>query len=188
MRVGRKRNQKITLPTVHDRRSTDLTRGHIEMAVEEVDDPYEAGAKIIVMRSLRDDPLQTLFAKKVIHEAQLEGGKAYMRDWETAERGPRAIDPTKEAVDGGRLPEPFTESQRKATRRLNEANYALGQQGSALIMNVLVLRQTMKQVAENRGLSGSRWEDYFSKRLQESLTTLAEVYGFAMRSENRTIS
>lgn len=184
MRTGRKRNQTITLPTIHDRRSTDLTRGHIELAVAEVDDPYplEPGAKIIVMRSLRDDPLQTLFVKKVIDEAQFAGGSAYMEDWETAERGPRAIDPTKEAVDGGRLPEPFTERQRKATKRLNEANAALGNAGTALIMNVLVLRQTMKQVAANRGLSGSRWEDYFSKRLQEALDTLALVYGFAMRS------
>jgi hypothetical protein len=37
--------------------------------------------------------------------------RAFQFDWETAERGARAIDPTKEAVDGGQMPEPITDGQ-----------------------------------------------------------------------------
>ena len=190
-RVGRKRTNKITLsavvvPKVHDRRSTDLTRGHIEMAIDEVDDPYEQGEKIVVMRSLRDDPLRTLFVKKIIDEAQFSGGDAWRSDFETAERGPCAIDPTKEAVDGGKMPDPITESQQRAHKRLNEANRKLGQIGCALVGDILLKRWPMKTVAEMRGLSGSRWEDYFSKRFQEALDTLALVYGFANGSRPDT--
>lgn len=187
MRTGRKRNQRVTLPTVHDRLSNDLVR-NADVVPVEIDDPYEYGGKILAFRSLRDDPIGRLFCRGQIDQAQFDGGNAYREDWEKAERGPKAIDPSKEFVDGGALPEPITEGQRKATIRLNRANRELGASGSALIIDVLVHGRTMEQVAERRGLSGQRWLDYFGKRFREALDTLALVYGFAMRSENRTKS
>lgn len=176
-----KRQKPNDLKTVHDRRASDFNRGIAKhVSPEEVDDPYEPGATIIVMRQKRDDPLGSLKNHKHINEAQYQGGRAFQHDFETAERGPRAIDPSKEAVDGGLPPEAITEGQRKAARKLAEVYRALGQDGSSLAHDVLVYGLTMSRVAVRRGLSGERWENYFGMRFKECLDCLAIVYGFAM--------
>jgi hypothetical protein len=178
--LGRPKRQKPNdLKTVHDRRTTDLLRNAIVAPIE-IDDPLEAGGTLIVMRSIRNDPLAGLHARHHIDEAQYQGGRAFQYDFETAERGPKAIDPSKEAVDGGLMPEPITEAQRKAAHRLKRVYGALGQDGSALAHDVLVYGLTMSRVCVRRGLSGERWENYFGMRFQECLHCLAEVYGFAM--------
>src|SRR6185295_2120596 len=91
----------------HDRRATELPRVG-RFVTCEVDDPYEIGAKIVAIRSTRNDPLADLHSRKHIDDAQYEGGRSFQRDFEAAERGPCAIDPSKEAVDGGKMPEPIT--------------------------------------------------------------------------------
>jgi hypothetical protein len=151
-----------------------------------VDNPYaiEPGEKSVAMRTTRNDPLGNLHARKQIDEAQYQAGRAFQSDWEQAERGPRAIDPSKEAVDGGRMPEAITEGMRKAVVRLNGAQRRLGVDGAAIVQAVLVSGQTCAQVAEARGLRGPNWEKYFGKRFRECLDCLALVYGFAM--EKRT--
>jgi hypothetical protein len=165
---------------VHDRRSKDLLR-NAEVAEVEVDDPLalEPGEKIVTLRSTRNDPLARLHTHHQIDEAQYQGGRAFQGDWEKAERGPRAVAPTREYVDGGRMPEPITEAQRKAVLRLNRANRELGADGSALMHEVLVLGMTMEQVRLRRGLRTQRWSDYFARRLRECLDRLALIYGFA---------
>jgi hypothetical protein len=165
---------------VHDRISRDLPR-HAEVATVEVDDPLalEPGEKIVALRSIRNDPLARLHCRRQIDEAQYQGGRAFQHDWERAERGPRAVDPTREYVDGGQVREPITEGQRKAVLRLNRALRELGADGSALVHDVLVRGMTMEQVGERRGLRTQRWKDYFARRFCECLDRLAIVYGFA---------
>ena len=165
---------------VHDRRSRDLLR-NAEVATVEVDNPLalDPGEKIVALRSLRNDPLGRLHSHHQIDEAQYQGGRAFQNDWEKAERGPRAVDPTREYVDGGQMREPITESQRKAVLRLNRAERELGADGSALVHDVLVHGLTMQQIGEKRGLRTQRWQDYFSRRFHECLDRLALIYGFA---------
>lgn len=165
---------------VHDRRSNELPR-NAEVAAVEVDDPLalEPGEKIVTLRSLRNDPLGRLHSHRQIDEAQYQGGRAFQDDWERAERGPQAVDPTREYVDGGRQREPITERQRKAVLRLNRAERELGADGSALVHEVLVLGLTMEQVGQRRALRGQRWIDYFARRFRECLDRLALIYGFA---------
>jgi hypothetical protein len=165
---------------VHDRRSQDLLR-NAQVGTIEVDDPMalEPGDKIVVLRSTRDDPLARLHDRGQIDEAQYQGGRAFQHDFESAERGPQAIDPSKEYVDGGKLPEPITEGQRKAVMRLNRAERSLGADGSALTHAVLIRGETVSQIARARGLAGERWDKYFGLRFRECLDTLAVVYGFA---------
>ena len=165
---------------VHDRRSNELPR-NAEVAAVEVDDPLalEPGEKIVTLRSLRNDPLGRLHSHHQIDEAQYQGGRAFQDDWERAERGPQAVDPTREYVDGGRPREPITERQRIAVLRLNRAERELGADGSALVHEVLVLGLTMEQVGQRRALRGQRWIDYFARRFRECLDRLALIYGFA---------
>lgn len=169
---------KSSREIVHDRRTTDIPFGSVVDAIQ-VKDPF--GDQAEVTRQLRDDPLGRLHSRKQIDDAQYHAGRAYQRDWETAERGPRAIDPTKEAVDGGMLAEPITESQQTAARRLNRALKDLGTDGASITHDVLVGGMTMEQVANRRGWRGRTWEEYFGKRFRECLDSLAVVYGFAQR-------
>jgi hypothetical protein len=164
----------------HDRRSRELLR-HGEVETVEVDNPLalEPGDKIVALRSIRNDPLARLHSHRQIDEAQYQAGRAFQSDWEKAERGPRAIDPTREYVDGGQMREPITEGQRRAVLRLNSAERELGADGSALVHDVLVQGLTMGQIGQRRGLSTQRWNDYFSRRFRECLDRLALLYGLA---------
>ena len=159
--------------------NSDYPKGLYPMIV---DDPYalEPGEKTVAMRNTNDDPLAKLHVRHQIDEAQYHAGRAFQEDFETAERGPQAIDPSKEAVDGGRMPEPITEAMRKAVVRLSKAERALGADGSALTHAILIRRQTCSQIAQARDLKGEGWEKYFGKRFRECLDCLAIVYGFAM--------
>jgi hypothetical protein len=157
--VARARRKKLHHPAkVHDRRSRDLPR-NAEVAAIEVDDPFD--------------------------EAQYQGGRAFQSDWEKAERGPQAVDPTREYVDGAQRREPITEGQRKAVLRLNRAERELGADGAALVHEVLILGMTMEQVGQRRALRGQRWIDYFARRFRECLDRLALIYGFATEQRSQ---
>src|ERR1700710_469827 len=175
-----KRNKPYNPAKVHDRRARDLHR-NAEVAAIEVDDPLalEPGDKIVTLRSIRNDPLARLHTHRQIDEAQYQGGRAFQDDWEKAERGPQAVDPSREYVDGGQFREPITERQRKAALRLNRAERELGADGSALVHEVLIVGMTMEQISQRRGVQGQRWLEYFARRLRECLDRLALVYGFA---------
>ena len=101
-----KRNKSHKSAKVHDRRSRDLPR-NAEVAAVEVDDPLalEPGEKIVTLRSIRNDPLGRLHSHRQIDEAQYQSGRAFQDDWEKAERGPQAVDPSREYADGGQTME-----------------------------------------------------------------------------------
>ena len=175
-----KHNKSHPLAKIHDRRSRDLPR-NAEVAAVEVDDPLalEPGEKIVTLRSIRNDPLGRLHSHRQIDEAQYQGGRAFQDDWEKAERGPRALDPTRDFVDAAPSREPITERQRMAVLRLNRIERELGSDGIMLVHEVLVQGLTMEQIGQRRGLRGQRWMDYFAKRFRECLDRLALIYGFA---------
>ncbi len=175
-----KRNKSYRPAKIHDRRSRDLPR-NAEVAEVEVDNPLalEPGEKIVALRSIRNDPLGRLHSHRQIDEAQYQGGRAFQNDWERAERGPQAVDPTREYVDGAGTREPVTEAQRKAVLRLNRVERELGADGAALVREVLIQGMTMEQIGHRRGLRTQRWSDYFARRFRECLDRLALIYGFA---------
>ena len=175
-----KRNKPHHSAKPHDPGSRDLWHNG-EVATVEVDNPLalEPGEKIVALRSIRNDPLGRLHSHRQIDEAQYQGGRAFQGDWEKAERGPRAVDPTREYVDGGQMREPITEGQRRAVLRLNRAERELGADGSGLVHDILVHGLTMEQVGQRRELCTQRWHDYFSRRFRECLDRLALIYGFA---------
>src|SRR4249919_3087030 len=169
--MARARRKKPHDPArVHDRRSNDLPR-NAEVAAVEVDDPLglEPGDKIVTLRSIRNDPLARLHSHRQIDDAQYQGGRAFQNDWEKAERGPRAVDPTREYVDGGQMREPITDGQRRAAMRLTCVERELGADCSAWVHEVLIQGMTMEQVGQRRGLHSQRWNDYFARRLRECL-------------------
>ena len=182
-----RRNKSYRLTELHDRRSRDLPF-NAEVMEAEVDNPLalDSDDKIVAMRSVRNDPLGRLHAHHQIDEAQYRGGRAYQNDWERAERGPQAMDPTREYVDGTRSREPLTERQRQAVLRLNRVERELGTDGAALVYDVLVLGLTMDQIGQRRAVRTQRWNDYFARRFRECLDRLALVYGFATDTTGRS--
>lgn len=183
-RVRRSKSYKLT--GIYDRRSRELPF-NAEVAEVEVDNPLalDAGEKIVVVRSVRGDPLGRLHAHHQIDEAQYRGGRAFQNDWERAERGPQAVDPTREYVDGARSREPVTEAQRQAVLRLNRVERELGTDGAALVHDVLVLGLTMDEIGQRRAVRTQRWNDYFARRFRECLDRLALIYGFATEGGGR---
>jgi len=168
---------------VYDRRASESNRGlqpHLDPI--EVEDPMEQGSKLIVMRSTRDDPLAGLHARKRIDEAQYHAGRAFQKDFENAERGPRAIDPGKEAVDGGVTPEPITEAQQASAKRLGEIYRLLGQNGSALAHSILVHGYSIEATALMRMMVTEREIRFLGQRFKECLDDLAVFYGLATHS------
>lgn len=180
------RNKSYRLARIYDRRSRELPF-NAEVAEVEVDNPLalDPGEKIAAIRSIRGDPLGRLQAHHQVDEAQFLGGRAFQNDWERAERGPQAMDPTREYVDGARSREPVTESQRQAVLRLNRVERELGVDGAALVHDVLVLGLSMDQISVRRAVRTQRWNDYFARRFRECLDRLALVYGFATEARTR---
>lgn len=163
---------------VHDRRSTDtLVAG--QYAAIEVADPWVPDDKITVLRQLRNDPLARLHTHGQIDEAQYQAGRAYQGDWETAERGARAIDPTREAVDGGRLAEPITEAQAKARKRLVAVKSSLGRKLHSVAHAFLIDGGTTEAIAYALNRPGHRWSNYYGKMIRDALDVLAVEYRLA---------
>lgn len=165
--------------SVHDRRAKDFAL-RAEVAEIEVIDPYDPEAKITVLRQLRNDPLARLHSHHQIDQAQYMAGRAYQRDWETAERGARAIDPTKEAVDGGRLPEPLSDSQGRARIRLVEIERTLGRAMHRVAHTVLVEGRSLEVVADHlfkhHGQNATR---HCGRLFRDALEILAVEYKMA---------
>jgi len=166
---------------VHDRTSHDLTR-NAQVTPAEVDDPFEIGEKIVVLRSTRHDPLADMKSRGQIDQCDYVAGRHWEAAWEHAEiGGVRGIDPSKEAVDGGRLPEVLTDIQRRAVQDLKAARETLGVAGDELVRDILGRKLSIHQAAMRRGMAGENDRKYTGQRFRECLSTLAKRFGYSNR-------
>lgn len=164
---------------VHDRRASNLPANAMVRVVT-VDDPYEAGAKIAAVASLRDDPLGRLRARKQIDEAQYRAGRDMQALYERAEIGKvMAVDTTKEPVDCGGAPEVLTDGQQRAIKEIIRLERVLGLEGSALVRDVLAERMFIEQCAATRGMVRRHEREYLGRRFRECLETLAKELHYA---------
>lgn len=164
---------------VHDRLSQDLPINS-RVAIAVVDDPYsQVGEKIQVLRSLRNDPLADMLSRGVIDIALFNAGRKWERLHECTQIGPiSAIDPGKEAVDGGKPREPLSDRQIDAFKELAIADRRLGQWGGILIRNLLADRLTVGQISELHDCKTGRRQHFMSLRIRECLEDLGKLWGF----------
>jgi hypothetical protein len=152
-----------------------------DVVVVMVDNPYEFGpAKTPAVASKRDDPLFGMLSRGQVDKAQFQAGREWQRYREHSEgvSGIKAMDPTKEPVDGsGGYPDPITDQQRAAVMALNEAHRYLG----SYLSQVLWRRLTITQTAAGLGMVSNRGLAYTGKRFREALEKLAVFWGLAMR-------
>lgn len=162
---------------VYDLKSRDLPINAV-VATLKVVDPF--GDQAEVLQNLRDDPLAGMLARRQIDQAQFEAGRIWQRYMEDTEVGNiRAIDPTKEAVDGGRMPEPLSDSAARAFKELARAHALLGMIGESIVRDILGSRLTIQQAGQRRGYSTKAEQEYMGRRFREALDQLAVVFGCA---------
>lgn len=164
---------------MHDRKATNLVLGAVVASVV-IADPWD-GKPIEVLRSLRDDPLARMVARGQIDGIELMAGRHWQEAYERLEiGGARAIDTTREVVDGGRIPEPFTDAQQKAGADLAKAAKAIGLLQESVLRDVLARGLTMEQIAVARGIPDQGTVRFYGRLFRESLRTLSVVFGYAM--------
>jgi hypothetical protein len=100
------------------------------------------------------DPLAEYFARRRIDRAQYEAGREFRKHHTLAENG-----------------------QVNAAEWLTKIFRELGQNGSAIISDVLIRGMSIRQIAEARDMVGE--ERFLARRLFECLHALALLYGFA---------
>ena len=181
----RKLKKSVTLASAgsvapHDRRAADLPI-NAKVAATVADDPYERGAKITVLRSLRDDPLAAMHNAKQIDQAQFVAGRHWQNAYELASAGGvRACDPTRERVDAGGIPQvTISDAQVRAFADLKRAMTVLGLEGESLIKDFLGRGWSLRDMAARRGAASERARGYIGWRLRECLDTLAIEFGYA---------
>jgi hypothetical protein len=164
---------------VHERIAADLPiNSRVAKAI--VDDPYSNnGEKIEVLRSVRNDPLADMLSRRVIDQAQFNAGRYWQALHERSTIGAvGAIDPGKEAVDGGKMRDPITDSQIKAFRELAKAEKLLGHWGSALMQDLLADQMSMNAMCRKYECTTGRQMNFLSLRLRECLEDLGKLWGF----------
>lgn len=176
--------KSITLPSLnaklHDRRAHDLPF-NADVAPMVADDPYEPGAKLRVLRSLRNDPLAAMHNAKQIDQAQFVAGRHWQHAFELVEvGGVRAVDLTRERVDGGSIPQAtISDAQIRAFGDLTRATTALGLEGDSMIRDFLGRGLCLRDIAVRRSAHSERERNYIGYRLRECLNTLATEFGYA---------
>ncbi len=182
------------MPVVHERIAP--VAGGIPVRFIRVEDPYEGGAQIVVAQVLRDDPLGRLHARDQLRSirereddskmgrdtglARYEAAREMQTYYERAEIGNvKAMDTTKEPVDGGGIPDPFTDSKLKAMKKIAVIERVLGIEGSALLRDVLIRRMFLNQCALLRGITNDRGMRYLNRRFRETLELLAKELNYA---------
>jgi hypothetical protein len=169
----------MTRDKIYDRMSADLPINAV-VAPAVVDDPIEHGAKLKVLRSLRDDPLASMHSRGHIDDAQMAAGRLWQRYREHSEvGGARAIDPTKEAVDGGRFKEPDITRQSRALAELKRADLKLGDYDRSLVYDVLARNMSITEIAQARSITSGRQICYLMERFRGALDDLAKLWGLA---------
>lgn len=184
--MGRKRLRAVTLPgrqPSYDMRPNYIGGQPCNSAAIEVDDPIQHGGKIMVYRSLRADPLARMQDRRQIDEAQYAAGRYWQRAYETAEiSGARAIDTTREAVDGGQIARAgVSDAQAQAFKTLARSARIVGMIGESVLIDVLGKGMDFPHVAAARGTVQERDTRYYARLFRECLETLAGEFGFTNR-------
>ena len=164
-----------------DRKTRDLLK-NAQVAPDEVDDPLaiNPGDKIVVLRSTRHDPLFDMKAKKQIDQCDYVAGRHWQAAYENSELGAvRAIDPSKEAVDGGRLPDALTPVQMRGMQDMRAARECLGAEGHQLMVDILGNGWSIGQAATARGRYSDDERRYVGRRFRECLRSVAKRFGYS---------
>lgn len=152
------------------------------IGTDTVDNPYPVGpAKIIALRSYRDDPLALMLCRKQITKWQFEAGRAWQRLYREAEITPvQAMDPTKEPVDGGgNVMLGVADRKLDAVERKNALTAKLRAQDVRLLDFVLIAGMGVREYAHATGWNTARHVKAVGLQFRQALELLAREFGYA---------
>ena len=175
-------------PTSHGQRPV--------VAAALVADPFEPGAKLAVVRNMREHPLHILANSGRITEAQKLAGERFRAKWEIAAIGGQTtVDPGKLRVDGGRSsPGSLSDGAAEAMEWLNRiAAGKVGLIGFLLLVAVCGEGRGIGETARRWRRDGSQFvaagrpgDGYILGRLVEALDALLDAEGMtAIGQTNR---
>ena len=185
---------------VHDRRAIQVP-AHADIAAVDIYDPFQIadGAqpverngviewvvppadRITVVKSLKRDPIGKMHARKQIGDAEHDAACALQKLHDQAQLGViKAMDPAKDYVDGGILPDPLTTLQAKARARIKAVEKRIcqshGAWGLSILNAVLIDKWPVEAAARARGAMSRREIEYWTGLFHQCLYSLGIEMG-----------
>jgi len=181
-RVGRKAKVKpVSLPGCN---------GQFELVSDTVDDPYERGAKVNVLRNAHRSPLALIFERGRLHsqseglsdaEARLKAGERFRAIYERAEMTTaQSIDYSAPRVDTSFSYRGIPEGQADAYKALARASLALGGHYTMIRAIVGEERSFLPWLNTHYGYEASRRQRLDAyQALRDALDVLVDHFGIA---------
>lgn len=134
------------------------------------------------IRNIREHPIDTLLERNTIEGYHHQAAERFLRDWELSQIAGAKAAPLEPSVDGGRAGG-LSDTQADAYHRVGRALTEIGRINKVIVLELVIGRKTLDQLAIVMRASGLRWPQkrYAGPRLCEALHVLAEHYGLATR-------
>ncbi len=147
----------------------------------EIENPLNPEQRLVVWQGTRSDPLAAMRNARQIDECQYLAGRHWQKAYEAAEiGGARAIDYTRDKVDGGQIAQPtISDTQARAFSDLSKARKALGEYSWTIVFDVLGCHMTVRQCAERRMMRSDTEQRYIGMRFRTSLDEMAIIFNLA---------
>lgn len=147
----------------------------IELIGEIADKP---SAKVIALRSVRNDPLARIHAQKKITDLQYAAAREYQSLHDRSQRGRiQAMDYERPFIDGRAAGETILDGQMRATDTLRQINVALGENGLSWVTDILVTGMNLREACAKRGRFDKTYQRFAGVHLAECLDVIAAKLG-----------
>lgn len=168
--------------------------GQREVVSQRVDDPWRPGEREVVQRNVLHDPIEHLYAKGVIGEAQRKAAYEVRRLVEAlglSDAKGVVMDAIR--VDGGAARPDVAAHKIDAGHKLRRLVKAMGAEQAAVVIRVAGYGQTLTVIGADfedgagraNGGCGLRTRDYMSRLLRSGLMAAAVFLGFASDRERQ---
>lgn len=172
--------------------------GRVELRTDDVDDPYNPGGKIVVIRNSAESPLRKIFDRGRLAGpgddptdamARLMAGESFRAIWERASGDDvRGIDYTRVKVDISFVHRGIPDNKIAATKRLGMIRDSLGPEAYAMVRAICGEQRSFFDTITDRLKepgTESRLLEY--NRFRDALDALIAFFGVA-RGQNRGIN
>lgn len=156
--------------------------GRFQIGERVVDDPLEIGQRYTAVVNVRESSIDHMHSRGRIDGTQKLAGDRFRRLWEKAAVGSnKAMDTTKEPVDGGGGSDPISDDLVKASIELARVMRALGPTGSQLLISLVGEGKRVEDVAAGWSraggvVKGDRAQGYVTARMVEALDDLVALW------------
>ena len=157
--------------------------GRMELAADEVENPYDKGKFETVVRNVRESSLTAMRARGQLSESQYKAGEWIRIKIEGTRMSSGAIDPSYEPVDVSGHSDPIPIRVIAAAQDVGKARRYLGEVVWPTVDLVCGQGHTITEAANRRyGLATEAQTKFIGRLLREALDELAVYLGYATKS------